>query len=63
MNTTTTADPSPVLPLIGVLTSTLVKVQNGFHSIPGSPILIRYIKSSYQASLGNSRLHRTEYDF
>jgi len=50
MNDTSVELNSPLLPLISVLTSTLVRVQNGFNSIPGSPILIRYIRSSYQVS-------------
>lgn len=56
MNSTTVELNSPLLPLISVLTSTLVRVQNGFNSIPGSPILIRYIRSSYQVSCPRPRL-------
>jgi hypothetical protein len=42
--------PSPLIPVISVLTSSLLKVQNGFNAIPGSSILIRYIRSSYQVN-------------
>lgn len=40
--------PSPLIPIIDLLTSTFSKIEHGFNSIPGSPIVIRYIKSSYQ---------------
>lgn len=45
----TPTDISPVLiPIISFLSSTLEFVVDAFHRIPGSPILVRYVKSSYQ---------------
>lgn len=40
---------SPILiPLVALLSSTLTFLTALFHRIPGSPIILRYIKSSYQ---------------
>lgn len=39
---------SPLLALIKSLSSTAATVEHYFHKLPGSPILIRYIRSSYQ---------------
>lgn len=47
MNTTSELS-YPLLPVVNVISSTLLKVQNGFDLIPGSPILVRYVRSSYQ---------------
>ncbi|TXT03895.1 hypothetical protein VHUM_04318 [Vanrija humicola] len=45
----TPTDISPVLiPIISFLSSTLDFVVDAFHRLPGSPILVRYVKSSYQ---------------
>lgn len=42
-------DISPaLLPVVALLSSTLTYLTNWFNSIPGSPILLRYIRSSYQ---------------
>lgn len=42
-------DISPVLlPVISVLSHFLTQLTELFHRIPGSPIILRYIKSSYQ---------------
>lgn len=42
-------DISPVLlPFISLLSSYLTQLTELFHRIPGSPIILRYIKSSYQ---------------
>lgn len=38
----------PLLPFLSVVSATLVNLQTAFHRIPGSPILVRYVKSSYQ---------------
>ena len=40
--------PAPLLPLLGVLSSLFITVRDLFERIPGSPIIVRYIKSSYQ---------------
>lgn len=40
--------PASLLPLLGALSSLLYTLQDLFHRVPGSPILLRYIKSSYQ---------------
>ncbi|KIR35767.1 serine palmitoyltransferase [Cryptococcus deuterogattii MMRL2647] len=40
--------PAALLPLLGALSSLLYTLQNLFHKVPGSPIILRYIKSSYQ---------------
>ncbi|GHJ88812.1 hypothetical protein NliqN6_5214 [Naganishia liquefaciens] len=39
---------SPLLALLKSLSSTAATVEHYFHKLPGSPILIRYIRSSYQ---------------
>lgn len=40
---------SPILlPLVALLSSTLTSLTALFHRVPGSPIVLRYIKSSYQ---------------
>jgi serine palmitoyltransferase len=39
---------APLLPLVAFLSSILDSVTTFFNRIPGSPILLRYIKSSYQ---------------
>lgn len=40
--------PAALLPLLGALSSLLYTLQSLFHKVPGSPIILRYIKSSYQ---------------
>lgn len=40
--------PPLLLPIIGFLTSILQSLTTFVHRIPGSPILLRYIRSSYQ---------------
>ncbi|WWD20547.1 hypothetical protein CI109_105023 [Kwoniella shandongensis] len=40
--------PAPLIPLLTFLSSVWITCQNLFHHIPGSPILLRYIRSSYQ---------------
>lgn len=46
---TSSADIPPVLlPVVGLLSSILTLLTTILHRIPGSPILVRYIKSSYQ---------------
>lgn len=47
-DTTPTDIPAPLLSLLSVLTATLHSLERTFHRLPGSPILVRYIKSSYQ---------------
>lgn len=37
-----------LLPFLSVISSTVLRVQTFFNRIPGSPILLRYVKSSYQ---------------
>lgn len=42
-------DISPILvPVVSFLTNLLTYLADVFHRIPGSPIILRYIKSSYQ---------------
>jgi serine palmitoyltransferase len=44
-----TGDISPILlPIVGLLSSTLTWLTAALHRVPGSPIFLRYIKSSYQ---------------
>jgi serine palmitoyltransferase len=40
--------PAPLLPLLTSLSSLFLTVRSLFHRVPGSAILLRYIKSSYQ---------------
>ncbi|WVR08448.1 hypothetical protein IAU60_005503 [Kwoniella sp. DSM 27419] len=40
--------PAPLLPLLSSLSSLFFTIHDLFNRIPGSPILVRYIKSSYQ---------------
>lgn len=40
--------PAPLLPLLTILSSFYLTLSSYFQRIPGSPILLRYIKSSYQ---------------
>ena len=40
--------PTLLLPLLSILSTILLNLTAVFHRIPGSPILLRYIKSSYQ---------------
>ncbi|ORX41190.1 putative serine C-palmitoyltransferase [Kockovaella imperatae] len=40
--------PAPLLPLLSILSSLFLNLSSVFHRIPGSPIILRYIKSSYQ---------------
>lgn len=40
--------PAPLLPLVASITAIINLLTEIFHRIPGSPILTRYIKSSYQ---------------
>ncbi|OXG96102.1 serine palmitoyltransferase [Cryptococcus neoformans A2-102-5] len=40
--------PASLLPLLGALSSLFYTLQTLFHKVPGSPIIVRYIKSSYQ---------------
>lgn len=40
--------PAPLLPLLQLLSSVFLTLQSTFKRIPGSPIIVRYIKSSYQ---------------
>ncbi|OCF42571.1 serine palmitoyltransferase [Kwoniella heveanensis CBS 569] len=40
--------PAPLLPLLSSLSSFFMTIQHLFNRIPGSPIIVRYIKSSYQ---------------
>ncbi|ORY35875.1 serine C-palmitoyltransferase [Naematelia encephala] len=44
----TTEIPTPLLPLLSILSSAFLFVQDRFRRIPGSPIIVRYIQSSYQ---------------
>ena len=46
--TTPTDIPAPLLSLLSVLSASLHTLERTFHRLPGSPILVRYIKSSYQ---------------
>jgi hypothetical protein len=43
--------PGPLITWVSLLSSTVDSVQNAFHRLPGSPILVRYIKSSYQVRM------------
>ena len=47
-STSTTDIPAPLLPLLAILSSIFLNLSSLFHRIPGSPIILRYIKSSYQ---------------
>nr|ODN90088.1 serine palmitoyltransferase [Cryptococcus depauperatus CBS 7841] len=40
--------PAPLLPLLSALSTIFYTLQHLFNQIPGSPIILRYIKSSYQ---------------
>ncbi|WWC98666.1 hypothetical protein V866_005559 [Kwoniella sp. B9012] len=40
--------PAPLIPLLSSLTSIIYTIEHLFNKIPGSPIIVRYIKSSYQ---------------
>ncbi|WVQ85819.1 hypothetical protein IAT38_007987 [Cryptococcus sp. DSM 104549] len=40
--------PAPLVPVFAFISHIIFTLQNNFHRIPGSPILVRYIKSSYQ---------------
>nr|XP_018259968.1 serine palmitoyltransferase [Kwoniella dejecticola CBS 10117]OBR82126.1 serine palmitoyltransferase [Kwoniella dejecticola CBS 10117] len=40
--------PAPLIPLLSSLTALIYTIENLFNRIPGSPIIVRYIKSSYQ---------------
>lgn len=40
--------PAPLLPLLSLLSSTFLSLSGIFHRLPGSPIIVRYIQSSYQ---------------
>jgi serine palmitoyltransferase len=40
--------PPPLLPVLAFLSDIFETLRDLFHRIPGSPILLRYIKSSYQ---------------
>ncbi|RXK41708.1 serine palmitoyltransferase [Tremella mesenterica] len=47
-STAPTEIPTPLIPLLSLLSSAFLTLQSLFHRIPGSPIIVRYIKSSYQ---------------
>nr|XP_019007991.1 serine palmitoyltransferase [Kwoniella pini CBS 10737]OCF46772.1 serine palmitoyltransferase [Kwoniella pini CBS 10737] len=40
--------PAPLIPLLSSLTALIYTIENLFNRLPGSPIILRYIKSSYQ---------------
>ncbi|WWC92094.1 uncharacterized protein L201_007048 [Kwoniella dendrophila CBS 6074] len=40
--------PAPLIPLLSSLTSFIYTIEKFFNRVPGSPIIVRYIKSSYQ---------------
>ncbi|WRT70513.1 uncharacterized protein IL334_007511 [Kwoniella shivajii] len=40
--------PAPLIPLLSSLSSLIFTIEHLFNRIPGSPIIVRYIKSSYQ---------------
>ncbi|KAL7422651.1 serine palmitoyltransferase component [Cryptotrichosporon argae] len=40
--------PPPLIPLLSHLSAAFVSLSSAFHRIPGSPIVVRYIQSSYQ---------------
>ncbi|WVW81070.1 hypothetical protein I302_103061 [Kwoniella bestiolae CBS 10118] len=40
--------PAPLIPLLSSLTSLIYTIEHLFNKVPGSPIIVRYIKSSYQ---------------
>ena len=40
--------PTSLLPLLSIVSTIVYTLSDLFHRIPGSPILLRYIKSSYQ---------------
>lgn len=42
---------SPLLAVLRSLNRTAATVEHYFHKLPGSPILVRYIRSSYQVSV------------
>ena len=44
----TTEIPAPLVPLLSFLSAIFLTLSNLFHRLPGSPIIVRYIKSSYQ---------------
>jgi serine palmitoyltransferase len=44
----TTEIPAPLVPILNILSSFLLNVTELFHRVPGSPIVVRYIQSSYQ---------------
>ncbi|KAJ9118071.1 hypothetical protein QFC24_006343 [Naganishia onofrii] len=48
MNSSTEEIASPLLAALQSLSSTAATVEHYFHKLPGSPILVRYIRSSYQ---------------
>jgi serine palmitoyltransferase len=48
MNSSTEEIASPLLAVLQSLSSTAATVEHYFHKLPGSPILVRYIRSSYQ---------------
>ena len=47
-STSTTEIPAPLVPLLSFLSSIFLTLSDSFHRLPGSPIIVRYIKSSYQ---------------
>ncbi|KAG9020511.1 serine palmitoyltransferase component, partial [Tulasnella sp. JGI-2019a] len=47
---------SPIEPLVAFLSHALVVAQRTFAAIPGSPILVRYVRSSYRNDPGRSLL-------
>lgn len=40
--------PAPLVPVLASITAVINLLTEAVHRVPGSPILIRYIKSSYQ---------------
>ena len=48
MSSTPTEVPTPLLPILSFLSNIIETLEALFHKVPGSPILLRYIKSSYQ---------------
>jgi len=44
----TTEVPAALVPLLSFLSSIFLNLSDLFHGLPGSPIIVRYIKSSYQ---------------
>ncbi|KAG8857066.1 serine palmitoyltransferase component [Tulasnella sp. 330] len=47
---------SPIEPLVAFLAHALILAQKTFTAIPGSPIVVRYVRSSYQNDPGRSVL-------